>query len=265
MQANASTVLTYILNLGSAFTITSANLNIISPDGVVNNAAVTVSPGGSANPQNLSSIYTPPVAGKYKGTWQVITTTQTLTYPFSFFVVWTDVYSSIRTLLGLTLATLPDPKIDYEFQNLFVELQAYAPIPNYWTFPVGDYQDGFDQGIGKLVAARLRPYIGGKRPVGEVSLFKKGTTTVQYTVGTGKEPYTLEKQWIEQGMAILAALIPEIAVIVADDRYGDEIMTRGPLAAGNYHSTGNWTADDWGGSESMDTNTWFGGFRGTEL
>lgn len=239
MQVNMTTPFSYELNLGSAFSIDSANLNITRPDGVVNNAFVTVSPGGSANPQTMSALYTPAIGGMYQGIWQPVISAQTLTFPFTFWVTWTSVYTAIRNMLGMTPQSLPDTKIDYEFVNVYTRLKNFATINDYYNLSTA-YQPSIDQGMGKLVSAVIRPYIGGKRPTGEVSLFKKGTTTVQYSIGNTKDRYSLEETWRAEGMDILAALIPEIAAAVAGDRYGDETMTRGDNAFGNWHPVGKW-------------------------
>lgn len=243
MQANTTQVLSYQIILPTAFVVQNAYISITKPDSTtLTDITVTVSPNTSALVQNLTYIYTPDMAGRYKIVWKAVVNGQLLQYVAYLWVVWTDVYDTIRQLLGTNVVSMPDVRIDKEYRNLVTEIFDYAPaLPAFWSF-TDAYQDGFDQGMAKLVAARIRPYIGGKRPTGEISLFKKGTTTVQYTVGTPKAIQTLEDQWIAQGMAILEANIPEIYLVGSQDRMGDEVMTRGNLAIGNDHPIGAWDA-----------------------
>jgi len=247
--------MTYSLDLGSAFTVSSANLNITRPDGVVNNAAVTVTPGGSANPQLLAAMYTPVIGGLHKGIWQPTVSSVQLSYPFQFWVVWTAVYDNIRTLLGLTPTSLPDAKIDFEFFNVYTWIKTFATINDYYTLNTS-YQAGIDQGMSLLVASVLRPYIGGKRPTGEIILYKKGTTTTQFSTSGAKAGYPLEQQWWERGMSILESLIPEIAGAAAMDRSGDEIMTRGDYAFGNLHPKGEWVVGSMQGYDGYRNGPW---------
>ena len=252
MQANQTQVLAYLVSLPSAFLTTGVYLNVIAPNGTVLGDVVgSASPNTLSTKQSLNVIFTPTMAGLYKAFWKVYVNGQMLTYPANFWVVWTDIYDSVRTMLGANTVNISDQMFDREYRNLDTELHDFAPaLPPVYTFntvfntanqgqPLA-YSDGYEQGMAKLLAARVRPYIGGKRPTGEVSLFKKGTTTVQYTVGSPRDEVTLEERWIRQGMALLEANIPEIYTIAVQDRSEDEMMSRGDLAPGNFKPLGPW-------------------------
>ena len=245
MQANQTQVLSFQMNLPMAFVVDTGSviLSLQSPNGTnMGQVAGSVSPNTSQSVQTLSAIYTPQMAGLWKAQWQAKINGQLFQYPFYFWVVWTDVYDAVRTMLGASTANIPDQILDREFRNIDTALRDYAPtLAAYSSFNNLSnssglvYSDGYDQGMAKLLAARVRRYVSGKRPTGEVSLFKKGTTTVQYTEGSPRSEWTLEQEWEMQGMALLEANIPEIYATAVADRNGDEIMSRGVLAWNNRH------------------------------
>lgn len=239
-------ILSMSIDLGSAYTLQSPNYIVTKPDGTTDSGAATVSPLGttSANPHTFSFLYVPTQAGPHKVTFEYLTTSfgssQTLRKSALFWASWSDVYTGIRTLLGVDSTGFANSQIDFELYNLFTEMYDYTgkSLPLYNLFNT-TYQDGYDRASIYLISSRVRPQIGGRRPSGEVSLFKKGTTTVQYSQGP-KQEFTVEQMWYDRGIAILDALIPEISKVLDADRIGDEVGTRGELALGNYHPRGGW-------------------------
>ena len=245
MQANQTQVLSYQMSLPFGFVVDQGSviLSLQNPNGTnMGQIAGSVSPNSFQSVQTLSAVYTPGTGGLWKAQWQARIAGQTYTYPVNFWVVWTDIYDGVRTSLGASIANISDAALDREFRNLDTSLRDYATtLPAYSIFNnvVNRngliYSDGYDQGMGKLLAGRVRRYIGGKRSTGEVSLLKKGTTTVQYTEGQPRAEFTIEQEWEQQGMALLEANIPEIYAAAVADRSGDEIMSRGQLAWNNRH------------------------------
>lgn len=238
MQVDQTTTLKYVADLGTAFTVSSAKLkSIVAPDSSSKiDIIANISPGGSANPQTITALFTPTMAGQYTAKWEITTgTSAVITSPLILWVVWTNIYDRIRSLLGDSI--ILDDEIDGEYEDFLTQLYAFAPslpkfyllntVINFYNLP---YSIGLEQGLAKIIAGLLRPYVGGKRPTGEVSLFKKGTTTLQYGVGSyAKSLITLEEQWIIQGWDILAANIPEIFSVLSEQHPNDMIMSRGEI------------------------------------
>lgn len=241
------TQLSKVVDFGSAVSVSSPNLIIKLPDGSTFTSAAMVSPSGSSNPKTFSLQYIPTMGGLHIARFQGVINGSTLNFGFTFFPTWMDVNTDIRGLLGTSSRSQPDSKLDPTTSRIITYLQSYAPeMPLYYTFNTV-YQVGFDQALALLVASRVRPYLGGKRPTGEVSLLKKGTTTAQYSVGSPRMASTIEDQWWAQGMDILSATIPEMTTAIEADRPGDEVMTRGSLAPGNYHPHAPWEVYPRGG------------------
>lgn len=243
-----------VIDLGLPFAVTSPNVIITLPDNssFTDSNGISISPSGTASPQTLSYLYLPQIGGLHKGYFQYIALTKSIKTAFTFWSTWNDIYDSVRILLGVTKSTLPDNIIDIEFIQLFIEFMDMSgnSLPTYSAFNT-IYQNGFDTAMIKLIAARLRPNLGGRGPTGEVILFKKGTTTAQYSTGP-KPRFTIESEWWDQGIAILDATIPELSSVFASNRSGDMIMTRGPLAIGNHHPLAGWIIDSTGGNLITD-------------
>lgn len=257
--------LTKNVDLNVTFTLTSPNIIVTQPDGTIYSAVASISPSGtSPTGQKFTAMFVPTMGGLHQGRFQGIVSGQTVNFTFIFFVPWTDVFSVARNLLGTNIQQMPDCKLDYEYANLVLKMATYAGqgLVPYYQFTT-TYQQGFDQGGAKLLASTVRPYIGGKRPTGEVLLFKKGTTQVNYSPGA-KQEFTLEKLWWDQGMETLESNIPEIRCAAAKDRAGDETMSRGDLARGNFHPLAGWIVLPGGGRGFSLNGVWdyYGGFAG---
>jgi len=257
MNYNTPGVLSLNVDLGSVYTLNSPNVIITKPDGTTDTAVPTVSPSGvtSANPHKFSTLYVPSTVGQHTCRFQFLTSTfqpgQTLNSSFDFWVTWNEVFSGIRTLLGADSNGVPDSLISMELANLFSYIRMYTgtSLADYSTFTTS-YQKAYDRASVFLVAAKIRPYQGGNRPSGEISLFKKGTTTVQYTSGV-KGTKTIDEVWWEQGLNILEATMPEFALALATDYTGDQVGTRGPLAPGNDHPLAGWRQGSFGASNTI--------------
>ncbi len=241
MQVNKTETLQYLMTLPSSFIVDdgSVTFTLKAPDGSqLGSIAGSVSSTTPSSSQTLNVVITVPTGGLYTGFWRCTVNNVVYLYPVNFWVTWTDVYESIRSLLGASTANIADSVISSELRNVDTTLRDYAPaLPFYYQMELKSnlkgllYSEGYDQGIVKLTASKIRSYIGGKRSSGEISLFKKGTTTAQWTSSQPKSTVTIEEQWWMDGMAILEANIPEIYQAAVEDRGGDEIMTRGLLVA----------------------------------
>lgn len=244
-------IVTISIDLGIAYTLSSPNLIITAPDGTTVTVVPVVSPssGTSVTPHTFTYFYNASMGGLFSGLFQFLSNTVTISKTILFWVPWNNIYDPIRDLLTTDSFIVPDSKIDLQFNQLYSEFYEMTGqgLPLYSVFSEL-YKQYFDQGMVYLIASRLRPSIPGKAPTGEVALMKKGVTTTQYLQSQPLrlQTETIEFKWWEQGITIIDGFIPEISAVLNKERYQDELMDRGCLAAGNTHPTGPWRVGAFG-------------------
>jgi len=254
MEVGTIHVLTKVLTLPIQWTLSSPNLIVTKPDGTQATTIIPiVSPDISISSliHTFQGIYFPDMGGQHSAVFQFNTSlnSSTINLPIGFWVTWNDVYTNIRNLLGISSTDLSDSMIDFEYFTTYIELMYMSnnSLPNYWQFS-DLYKIYLDQAMCYFVAARLRPQISGKKSTGEVTLFKKGTTTVQWSLGV-KPKLTLEDEWIKRAMLIFKAQIPEIGAILESNILTDNwlLMERGDSVVGNLHPNAPWNTSIYGG------------------
>jgi len=232
MQVQETTTFTRVVASAVA-----AYLTVTKPNGEVDqDLLATVSPEGSQF--KISIDYTPVMGGNHKAVWKWITSDNSIkTYPFTFVATWNSVYPAVRTLLGTGELTPSDITLDKYFNDIYTQLKVFSNMPDYWAFSTS-YQDAYDAGISYLIASKVRPAIGSKSPTGEMLLFKKGTTTLQFASSPKSTVVqSLEQQWWDFGLSLIMATITEYANAYVNDQSQDITMTRGPLSPNNRHKT----------------------------
>lgn len=158
-------------------------LRIVKPDGTTDDTStVNVLPVGSAALHNLQGFYTPAVVGRYSSQWRyVIGGTPFNDVSVSFQVTYSDVNTSIRTLLGVNVNALPDMRLDIEFRKFIVFVTAYVPTFNYAELDTND-AELFDYGVEYIIAATLRTSGGffSNSPNSQITEIRQGPVMRRY-------------------------------------------------------------------------------------
>jgi len=244
MQAGTIQLIKESVDLGVNYILTNPNTIVFAPDGSQKTVVPVVSPdvAVSSNPHNFTARYTPTMGGLHQAIFQFLVGSETLYSTVNFWITWQDIYPLLRTKLGVNKVQLPDILIDLEFTTIYQWLFTLTgdTLPTYYQFNA-DYQLRFDTGMLYLLASRLRPTIGGTASAGNITLFKKGTTTVEYSDRDPKRRTSIEDIWWDQGIDYLQTISTEIQLAINNDRPGDMIMTRTVegLPLGNNHPLSN--------------------------
>lgn len=150
-----------------AFTATAPSVSILKPDGTTATPTVTATPGTSAATQTLTCLFTPPLGGIYRLTWQY---TDALGEIISLidmrYATFTDAPGLIRNRLVRTDSDYPDTVLESEIASIARALLSDFPqIGNgigtaatfglYYLLSDPNDQAFFDEAVGLMVAARL--------------------------------------------------------------------------------------------------------------
>jgi hypothetical protein len=204
----------------AAVTIASASLTVTRPDGTLLSPSPTVrwSPATSGAEHVFIASLTPSQGGAYRTIWGYSQSDgQTFDRPVEYFASWTDVGGLIRRRLRETRESLPDREIEQEIAFMTRTLvDRFVLLQNAGGYSglVSLDQERFDQGMGLLVAAKLRRTRRKQTPVGELAEVKLSQGS-EFRFGTpGVATKTLEQEWIDEAMLALGR------VTVIEQSYG---------------------------------------------
>lgn len=189
----------------SAFVFdTTPTLAVTQPDGEAVSPAptVTVSPGTSSVTQTLSAVVAFPQAGAYRMAWSLdVGADNPIVRIEDYFATWTDVASLVRRLLNRTASQLPDATIEAEMARLVRLLTTdYSCLGSYNAL-TGNDQAFFDDALGYMVAASLRPVLGRQITDGDLVRRREGDTEYTFADRTKSGTLTTEQEWTASAWA----------------------------------------------------------------
>ncbi len=196
----------------TAFTLTAEEvaLSITKPDGtsVSPSPAISVDPGSSSTTQTMEAAFVGEIAGVYRLNWAVSIGSSVLERQEVYFASWTDVSGAVRRRLTETATTFPDADLDPELAWMAREIVDRFPCLGAgggYGGLTGLDQERFDQALGLLTAAKLRPSRVKRVPSGDVIEEKQGdeARTFSDRAKYARATVTLEESWAAEAARAL--------------------------------------------------------------
>lgn len=222
----------------STFTISSPTLTVLKPDGTSITPDVTVSPGTASATQVLTATVPFDVAGNYRMKWSFDIGAQTLTRIEDYFTFWTDVPAMVRRRMQNTITQLPDSEIEAEFNTMQRMINdSYTTLGGYSNLSGLD-QERFDEGVGILVALRMRQYKPPTSPVGFISQWKIQQNSLSFKQNEGRKPARNQEEiWLDEAYTALGR-VSAIQAVYNTMKANFHFMTvSGPTRSANQFQT----------------------------
>lgn len=186
---------------------------------------------------DLSFPFTPFVKGSYSVYYQITSGDEQPVFARNIIVTgsapqddYTRIYRWVRQLLKKDANDLDDGTIDLYADTIILRLQdVYPTLGAYEELSVSD-RKFFDEGVGHLIAVRLRPTMGKDIPVGDIVRVHTQNTHFQFS-DSPKSRKTLEQSWKDAGETALGR-VTAIKASIVDLAFGfSMVIPAGPSRA----------------------------------